>query len=368
MRRNVRTVVVGAVLAVAGALTGVLTAQALGEVGLPTVSLPTVSLPLPTTTVTPPPPPPLPPPPPVTVPPPPPPPPPAVPPPPPVPAAPGLPGSGASGSSGSGPGSGGSGTPGSPGSSSPGAPGTAGTPATGYGFAGSDRRRRPASSPTRRARVTGIRARPVRETRQGRRKRVARITFVLDAPTRVVFVVRGPAPSCRVAGRFSVRGERGVNHVRFAGRVGRRTLPHGTYRITARTRGRAPSRPVVVVLGERSGDGFVCPTREAAPEVFASLLGAFASGEGDGGTAGAARSGSAGGPASADRRKEDTGVLPAVTERLRRIPDALPRPDVPVASGSPHWLFGAAALILLALSALALLVYVVRFMRRPHAT
>ena len=65
MARRVRSSVGAAVLAVAGAATGVLSAQALGQNGLPTVSIPTMSLPLPTTTATRPPAPPAPPPPPI---------------------------------------------------------------------------------------------------------------------------------------------------------------------------------------------------------------------------------------------------------------------------------------------------------------
>jgi hypothetical protein len=44
-------------------------------------------------------------------------------------------------------------------------------------------------------------------------------------------------PFCRVVGHFTVRGHRGVNRVRFNGRVQGTQLGPGTYRITARTRG-----------------------------------------------------------------------------------------------------------------------------------
>jgi hypothetical protein len=224
--------------------------------------------------------------------------------------------------------------------------------------------------------VTGIRARSRRVTR-GKRKRAARITFTLSAPGRVVFVVRGPAPSCGVIGRFSVRGHRGKNLVRFKGRVGRRNLPYGTYRITAKTRGRAASRPIVVFVGDRAGSRqFDCRSSGSSSfRSYASLLGTFsASGNGTSGSGSAEASGNKGAESPVkgqDRKakeKPDSGVLPAVTNRLRKIPEALPRPHLPSASTSPPWIIGAAALILLILSGLALVLYVLRFLRRPHTT
>ena len=276
MAKRLRAAFAAAALALAGGLSGVLTAQALGQVELPTVSVPTLSLPLPTTTRVvppPPPPPPVPPAPPapplptVTAPTPPAPPPvPPLPTPPPAAPAPSTPGSpGSSSPSGSG-GSGGSGSTGS-----------AGSQGAGYYGATPARPRRPRSSRSRSTRVTGIRARRVRVAKQ---RRAARITFTLNRPGRVLFVVRGPAPSCGVAGRFSVRGDRGVNHVRFTGRVGRRNLPYGTYRVTARTPGRAPSRPVLVAVGERRvTNGFACGA-SAPADPFAEILGTFSDGSG----------------------------------------------------------------------------------------
>lgn len=209
--------------------------------------------------------------------------------------------------------------------------------------------------------MTGIRARPVR---QGRQKRAARITFTLSAPGRVVFVVRGPAPACGVAARFRVRGRRGVNRVRFTGRVGRRTLPAGTYRITARTRGRAPSRPIVVQVGdEATRDRFAC---SPAAVVIASILDTVGYGNGpDGG--GKATDGAAV-PKPARKREDSSGVLPAVANRLRELPDALPRPSIPAGTDSPQRLIGLAALALLIFAGLALVVYVLRFLRGPDAT
>lgn len=367
MAKRVRTAVVGLALAVAGVLTGVLTAQAPGQIGLPSVSVPTLSVPLPTTTVAPPPPPPLPPPPP-PLPPPPAPLPPAPPPPavptvstgttplsPPAPSGGTTQGSSTSGSS--------SGSSGSRTSGSSGSAGYGGASGTSASPTGTDARRRPAAR-SRRAKVTGLRARRVRTMRDGRR--ATRITFTLTAPGRVVFVVRGPAPSCRVAATFSVRAERGVNHVRFTGKLGRRTLPSGTYRITARTKGRPPSRPIPVVVGDRRApDGFAC----AAPveDGFAAIVGTFSNGEGGmtAGKASGAEGAERGLSGRDEAKKKNSGVLPAVSEGLKDLPSALPRPKLPAASGSPSRIVGLAALLLLVLSGITLVVYVVRFMKRP---
>jgi hypothetical protein len=78
--------------------------------------------------------------------------------------------------------------------------------------------------------------------------------FVLKKAGLVEFVLVEVAPDCRRVGRFRVAGHRGVNRVRFRGRVGRRVLRPGTYRITARMR-RGPAlvdtKLVVVVRANR---------------------------------------------------------------------------------------------------------------------
>jgi outer membrane biosynthesis protein TonB len=357
MARKVRTTVVGAALVLAGLLAGLLSAQALGEVGIPgvtTVGLPTVPVPVPTT---PPAPTPVPAPPPA----------PPTPPAPPVPTVPGLP---APTQTSTPP------VPSSPPPASAQASERSAGPLQGSSSSGQAAgRREPASRDSRgRARVTRIRARSNRVTR-GKHRKAARITFTLSAPGRVVFVVRGPAPSCGVAGRFSVQGHRGVNHIRFRGRVGRRDLPYGKYRITARTRGRAPSRGVVVVVGDRAAtEGFACNAGRPSADAFASIFGTFDNGEsGEGGAAAggvgteSAREAAAGKRQKA-KEKPDSGVLPAVTKRLKKIPEALPKPSIPGASASPPWILGVGALALLGLSALALLVYVLRYLRRFRTT
>lgn len=88
-----------------------------------------------------------------------------------------------------------------------------------------------------------------------KQRRQTALVFVLKRATVVEFVVIEIAPECRRIGRFRVSGRAGVNRVRFRGRIGRRVLAPGTYRITARTvpRGRAlvDTKLVIVARPER---------------------------------------------------------------------------------------------------------------------
>jgi hypothetical protein len=163
-----------------------------------------------------------------------------------------------------------------------------------------------------------------------------------------------------VAGRFAVRGRRGVNNVRFKGKIGRRTLPAGTYVITARSRDRTAVRRLVVVLLPRRGSARVERLRcEAQTEQVAALPDA-ATGSPP--------------PAAKPGKKAESGVLPAVERKLRSVPQLLPSiPNPPMPSiagtepGSGPWFVGMIALALLALSGLGLLVYVLNFIRKPHS-
>jgi hypothetical protein len=49
---------------------------------------------------------------------------------------------------------------------------------------------------------------------------------------KIILVVRGPRPSCAVAGKTTVHGRRGLNRVPFSGRFHHRPLAPGTYTIT----------------------------------------------------------------------------------------------------------------------------------------
>jgi hypothetical protein len=227
-----------------------------------------------------------------------------------------------------------------------------------------------ASSSKRGARVTRLNASPKR-IKPGTKRRATRITFRLSAPTRVVFVVRGPAPSCDVVGRFTVRGHRGTNRIRFTGRVGRTTLGPGTYRVTARPAGRpSQDRRVVIIVGSGPREQLNCAS--APTYAFLGTAAYFGEGGGSPVTSGTTTESKAGGVAARTKKKEKSekseksGVLPAIRKKVQELPEALPRPPIPrEAADSPSALFGLLALGLLALSALAILLYIVRFFRGP---
>jgi hypothetical protein len=83
-------------------------------------------------------------------------------------------------------------------------------------------------------------------------QRQTTLVFRLSRPGIVELVVTRIAPDCRVVGKFRVAGRAGLNRVRFRGRIGRRVLRAGTYRVTARTlrsRG-APVRTRLVIVGQ----------------------------------------------------------------------------------------------------------------------
>lgn len=210
--------------------------------------------------------------------------------------------------------------------------------------------------------MTRLRASP-RRFKAGSKRRGTRITFRLTDPARVVFVVRGPAPSCQVVGRFSVRGRAGLNRIRFKGRVGRQTLGPGTYSITAHPAGNEQqARRIVVIIGTKARAALDCAT--ATEFSFAAGLPSFVPP-----TVGPTARPKRPRPQPAAKEEDRTrGVLPAIRRKLREIPEAIPipRPQVPhEAADSPPAILGLVALGLLALSALAILVYVIYFLRGP---
>ena len=91
--------------------------------------------------------------------------------------------------------------------------------------------------------------------RPGRRNGGTTLVFSLKEGTVVRFTVVRVYPSCERIGSFSVRAHAGVNRVRFNGRLGRRPLAAGTYRLVAQARGResaAATVTIVVARGEES--------------------------------------------------------------------------------------------------------------------
>jgi hypothetical protein len=219
--------------------------------------------------------------------------------------------------------------------------------------------------------MTRMNAAPRRVARVGKRRAV-RIIFRLNAPARVIFLVRGPAPSCDVVGRFSVRGRRGTNRVRFSGHVGRKALRPGTYRITARPANH-PRRAhrVTVIVGSGPREELICS--HAARYGFLGTAAYF----GDGGSDESFLASEGGEPAAATRRADQQesdrshGVLPAITRKVRQLPNALPsipKPSAPREPASPPMLLGIAAIALLVLSGIALSTYVIRFFRGADTT
>jgi hypothetical protein len=85
-----------------------------------------------------------------------------------------------------------------------------------------------------------------------RAQRQTTFVFRLSRSGIVELVLTRLAPDCRVVGKFRVAGRAGLNRVRFRGRIGRRVLRAGTYRVTARTlrpRGATPVRTQLVIVG-----------------------------------------------------------------------------------------------------------------------
>ena len=92
---------------------------------------------------------------------------------------------------------------------------------------------------------------------QRSRNRVSvRLAFVLPKADRLFVVVRGPVPSCRIAGYIPVRGHKGANTVFFSGRVHGRRLEPGVYLLSLSTNRRlnpaAATEYVRVVSRRRS--------------------------------------------------------------------------------------------------------------------
>ena len=116
------------------------------------------------------------------------------------------------------------------------------------------------TTPAGRTAAPGAKARGARKLDARRlrtRNRVSvRLDFTLPQADRLFLIVRGPAPSCRIAGYIPVRGRKGANTVAFSGRVHGRRLEPGIYLIslsqTRRFTPGAPTEYVRVVSPRRS--------------------------------------------------------------------------------------------------------------------
>jgi hypothetical protein len=128
----------------------------------------------------------------------------------------------------------------------------------------------------------------------------------------------------------------------------------------------------VVVVGERAArSGFACTANRPSSDAFASIFGTFGREDGSG-VSGSGKTAAPDGLAEKEVRKPmdkpDSGVLPTVKDRLKELPGPLPTPSMPSAKTSLPWFLGAGALVLLAVSALALVGYVFRFFGRPRTS
>jgi hypothetical protein len=87
----------------------------------------------------------------------------------------------------------------------------------------------------RRVRGTrSVRPVPARFANRGANRRSTLLVFWLREPGRVIFSVLSGTPTCRALGSFAYRGHRGVNRVRYRGRLDGRPLPPGRYTLVPR--------------------------------------------------------------------------------------------------------------------------------------
>ena len=62
------------------------------------------------------------------------------------------------------------------------------------------------------------------------------ISFELSRPARLVLAVRGPGPTCKLAGSIGIAANRGLNLFPFDGLIRNRPLRPGTYKVTIRAK------------------------------------------------------------------------------------------------------------------------------------
>lgn len=98
-----------------------------------------------------------------------------------------------------------------------------------------------------------------------KRRRATTLAFVLQNPSRVIFIVNQVSPACVGIGRFSAAGHAGLNRIRFGGVVHGHRLGPGTYRIAIRTAaGRVVRRITLVVVNGQAPSGDVLQALRAS--------------------------------------------------------------------------------------------------------
>jgi len=204
------------------------------------------------------------------------------------------------------------------------------------------------------------------------------LSFVLARPARVRFTVLA-APSCRPLGAFTRSGHRGVNRIRFLGRLRGRPLPPGAYTLVPRImRGRLHRQlpRITVVVLSRSASRTAAARAAVKPQCTGAAPRAAAAI--DAGTSpppfATDRSPTAGSKVAAARQepRETSGAV--LAESRVQTPsksDDGPLASLPVVSAlipedapAPPTLLGALALAVVGLGSLILVVLVLRFIRR----
>ena len=185
------------------------------------------------------------------------------------------------------------------------------------------------------------------------------LRFRLSRAAKLILVVRGPGPSCAIAGRIAFRGREGVNRFRFNGRIAGQPLEPGTYQLTLRPRGRKTTlgRAVVTIVAPGSTAATrTLPQCTTQPAPVASGAGTYGGrGAGDPGSTDpqAAPTAKITGEGFSDRQQPPLAVLPG----LQFIDEPHELPIV----------LGIAVLALLLVSLVGVLVEVVRHLRSSHA-
>jgi hypothetical protein len=171
--------------------------------------------------------------------------------------------------------------------------------------------------------------------------------------------VRGPSPSCGVAGKKFVRGRRGVNKVRLNGRFGHHRLAPGTYEIVVvarrgHTRKRVGRISIQVVppgsgVGRGSAPAFSCA---ASPVTQSGIPGAalFIS------------------PPSQNRSQNRSSPPAQSDPKSAKAPSrsgVLGAPPFHIGGGGTDWLLAILLYATLGLGGAVLLVHLVRYFRDP---
>jgi len=207
---------------------------------------------------------------------------------------------------------------------------------------------------------------------RGKNRSTIGIRFRLSQDSRVVLVLRGPGPSCAAAGRLAIRGQKGLNRVRFNGLIGRRFLRPGTYLVTPL--GRKPRLGQVLItilpakgaaLNVTSRPRCLDSTTETANAAIGRAFGVEApsTSRPSGGVLPLAN-GAAEQAANAKNTLADSKSSPSSSGVLGAILSP-PLPAVTTDSGRPS-AFGIAILATLLLLLVAIFVEVSRQLRRPQ--